>query len=111
MSNRDFGFANVFYPDSKLQTFCGSPPYAAPELYQCLPYSPEKVDIWSLGVLLYVFVCGHLPFDSNNLADLRKRVLSGNYRLPFYLSSGLFFYSNENLYTKNKTIVVLFIRL
>ncbi|CAM4746277.1 unnamed protein product [Rotaria magnacalcarata] len=83
----DFGFANVFYPDSKLQTFCGSPPYAAPELYQCLPYSPEKVDIWSLGVLLYVFVCGHLPFDSNNLADLRKRVLSGNYRLPFYLSS------------------------
>ncbi|CAF3508699.1 unnamed protein product [Rotaria socialis] len=83
----DFGFANIFYPDSKLQTFCGSPPYAAPELYQCLPYSPEKVDIWSLGVLLYVFVCGHLPFDSNNLADLRKRVLSGNYRLPFYLSS------------------------
>jgi MAP/microtubule affinity-regulating kinase len=42
----DFGFANLFKPDSKLQTFCGSPPYAAPELYQCLPYSPEKVDVW-----------------------------------------------------------------
>ncbi|CAF2816898.1 unnamed protein product [Rotaria sp. Silwood2] len=83
----DFGFANVFSPDSKLQTFCGSPPYAAPELYQCLPYSPEKVDVWSLGVLLYVFVCGHLPFDSNNLAELRKYVLAGQYRLPFYISS------------------------
>ncbi|CAF0868718.1 unnamed protein product [Rotaria sordida] len=83
----DFGFANVFYPDSKLQTFCGSPPYAAPELFQCLPYSPEKVDVWSLGVLLYVFVCGHLPFDSNNLAELRKHVLAGQYRLPFYISA------------------------
>ncbi|CAF0968300.1 unnamed protein product [Adineta steineri] len=83
----DFGFANIFQPNSKLQTFCGSPPYAAPELYQCLPYSPEKVDVWSLGILLYVFVCGHLPFDSNNLAELRKRVLSGHFRLPFYISS------------------------
>ncbi|CAF1173024.1 unnamed protein product [Rotaria sp. Silwood1] len=83
----DFGFANTFKPNTKLQTFCGSPPYAAPELFQCLPYSPEKVDVWSLGVLLYVFVCGHLPFDSNNVTELRKRVLAGQFRLPFYLSS------------------------
>ncbi|CAF1075592.1 unnamed protein product [Adineta steineri] len=83
----DFGFANIFKPNSKLQTFCGSPPYAAPELFQCLPYLPEKVDVWSLGVLLYIFVCGHLPFDSNNLAELRKRVLAGQFRLPFYISS------------------------
>ncbi|CAF4354506.1 unnamed protein product [Rotaria sp. Silwood2] len=83
----DFGFANTFKPNTKLQTFCGSPPYAAPELFQCLPYSPEKVDVWSLGVLLYVFVCGHLPFDSNNLTELRKRVLTGQIRLPFYISA------------------------
>ncbi|CAF1031518.1 unnamed protein product [Adineta ricciae] len=82
----DFGFANTFKPNAKLQTFCGSPPYAAPELFQCLPYSPEKVDVWALGVLLYIFVCGHLPFDSNNLAELRKRVLVGQFRLPFYIS-------------------------
>ncbi|CAF4768421.1 unnamed protein product [Rotaria socialis] len=83
----DFGFANTFTPNKKLQTFCGSPPYAAPELYQCIEYSPEKVDVWALGVLLYIFVCGHLPFDSNNLSELRKRVLSGQFRLPFYISS------------------------
>ncbi|CAF5219490.1 unnamed protein product, partial [Rotaria magnacalcarata] len=41
----------------------------------------------ALGVLLYIFVCGHLPFDSNNLSELRKRVLSGQFRLPFYISS------------------------
>ncbi|CAF1935183.1 unnamed protein product [Rotaria magnacalcarata] len=83
----DFGFANTFAPNKKLQTFCGSPPYAAPELFQCIEYSPEKVDVWALGVLLYIFVCGHLPFDSNNLSELRKRVLSGQFRLPFYISS------------------------
>ena len=125
----DFGFANIFETNGKLQTFCGSPPYvllffvlrsilyrtnpfryAAPELFQSLPYSPEKVDVWvsqldyyqqrriflslslfcfqSLGVLLYIFVCGHLPFDSQNLSELRKQVLSGQLRLPFYLSTG-----------------------
>ncbi|CAF0974040.1 unnamed protein product [Rotaria magnacalcarata] len=42
----DFGFANTFAPNKKLQTFCGSPPYAAPELFQCIEYSPEKVDVW-----------------------------------------------------------------
>jgi serine/threonine protein kinase len=38
-------------------------------------------------VLLYIFVCGHLPFDSNNVPELRKRVLIGQYRLPFFISS------------------------
>lgn len=38
-------------------------------------------------MLLYIFVCGHLPFDSTNLAELRKRVLAGQFRLPFYISS------------------------
>ncbi|CAF0816364.1 unnamed protein product [Didymodactylos carnosus] len=83
----DFGFATVFETNSHLRTFCGSPPYAAPELFQCLPYNGQKVDVWSLGVLLYVFVCGHLPFESNNIIELRKRVLSGQFRLPFYINA------------------------
>lgn len=52
----DFGFSNYFTPDSLLSTWCGSPPYAAPELFEGRHYNGPKVDIWSLGVVLYVLV-------------------------------------------------------
>ncbi|KAJ3272708.1 hypothetical protein HDV01_005344 [Terramyces sp. JEL0728] len=71
----DFGFSNQFSPGQKLNTWCGSPPYAAPELFQGKEYSGPEVDIWSLGVVLYVLVCGSLPFDGSNLAKLRARLI------------------------------------
>lgn len=63
----DFGFSNTFRSDKKLDTFCGSPPYAAPELFLGKKYIGPEVDVWSLGVILYTIVAGYLPFDAQNL--------------------------------------------
>ena len=82
----DFGFSNYFSAGQTLRTWCGSPPYAAPELFEGREYDGPKADIWSLGVILYVLVSGSLPFDGATLQDLRVRIMSCQYRIPFYLS-------------------------
>lgn len=83
----DFGFSNEYHPGGRLETFCGSPPYAAPELFQGRKYEGPEVDIWSLGVILYTLVSGMLPFDGQNLRELREAVLRGKFRVPFYMST------------------------
>ncbi|KAG5682439.1 hypothetical protein PVAND_011791 [Polypedilum vanderplanki] len=83
----DFGFSNFYTPGELLSTWCGSPPYAAPEVFEGKKYTGPEIDIWSLGVVLYVLVCGALPFDGSTLQSLRDRVLSGRFRIPFFMSS------------------------
>ena len=102
----DFGFSNYFVPGHLLSTWCGSPPYAAPELFEGKEYDGPKADIWvtetddaptnartedrvecltfscfflslqSLGVVLFVLVSGFLPFYSATLNDMKLQVTS-----------------------------------
>jgi serine/threonine protein kinase len=84
----DFGFSNFYKKDSWLNTYCGSPPYCSPEIFEGRQYIGPETDVWSLGIVLYVMVCGVLPFEGANLQQLRDRVLSGRIRIPFFLSTG-----------------------
>ncbi|XP_069470404.1 serine/threonine-protein kinase SIK2 isoform X2 [Ambystoma mexicanum] len=82
----DFGFGNFYTAGEPLATWCGSPPYAAPEVFEGQQYEGPQLDIWSMGVVLYVLVCGALPFDGPTLPVLRQRVLEGRFRIPYFMS-------------------------
>jgi 5'-AMP-activated protein kinase catalytic alpha subunit len=82
----DFGFTNIYRKDTLLDTFCGSPYYAAPEMILAKKYTGPEVDVWSLGVILYAMLCGSLPFDDTNVKLLHKKIISGYYFRPKYLS-------------------------
>ncbi|XP_061735193.1 serine/threonine-protein kinase SIK1 [Nerophis ophidion] len=82
----DFGFGNFYNGGEPLSTWCGSPPYAAPEVFEGKEYEGPQLDIWSLGVVLYVLVCGSLPFDGPSLPALKQRVTEGRFRIPFFMS-------------------------
>eukprot|EP00117_Sycon_ciliatum_P040631 scpid58394/ scgid3025/ Maternal embryonic leucine zipper kinase; Protein kinase Eg3 len=84
----DFGLvANPSSLDDPLQTCCGSPAYAAPELIKGRPYLGTEADIWSMGVLLYALLCGFLPFDHDNTAYLYRLIQAGKYEVPKWLST------------------------
>ncbi|KAL8595259.1 hypothetical protein ACOMHN_043411 [Nucella lapillus] len=78
----DFGLANYFSKNSSLNTFCGSPLYASPEIVNGQPYQGPEVDVWSLGVVLYTLAYGAMPFESGNLKVLRQQISTGHYAEP-----------------------------
>lgn len=83
----DFGLSNTYTPPETLKTACGSPCYAAPEMIAGKRYKGQDVDIWSCGVILFAMLCGYLPFEDPNTAQLYKKILNANYKLPKFLSS------------------------
>ncbi|KAF1804196.1 hypothetical protein FB192DRAFT_1324365 [Mucor lusitanicus] len=83
----DFGLSNLFSPRSSLSTFCGSLYFAAPELLNAKAYTGPEVDVWSFGVVLYVLVCGKVPFDDQNMPALHEKIKRGVVDYPSHLST------------------------
>lgn len=82
----DFGLSNIMKDGEFLKTSCGSPNYAAPEVISGKYYAGPEVDIWSCGVILYVMLCGRLPFDDEYIPNLFKKINGGIFTLPSFLS-------------------------
>lgn len=83
----DFGFSNHFKPGTMLMTSCGSLAYSAPEILLGEEYDAPAVDIWSLGVILYMLVCGHPPFQETNDSETLIMIMDCRYTVPNHISA------------------------
>ncbi|KAM4617475.1 serine/threonine-protein kinase BRSK2 isoform 2-T2 [Discoglossus pictus] len=81
----DFGMASLQVGDSLLETSCGSPHYACPEVIRGEKYDGRKADIWSCGVILFALLVGALPFDDDNLRQLLEKVKRGVFHMPHFI--------------------------
>ncbi|ESQ50052.1 hypothetical protein EUTSA_v10001987mg [Eutrema salsugineum] len=87
----DFGLSALSQQvrdDGLLHTSCGTPNYVAPEVLNDRGYDGATADMWSCGVILYVLLAGYLPFDDSNLMNLYKKISSGEFNCPPWLSLG-----------------------
>lgn len=86
----DFGLVAKVFPGQKLMDFCGKLPYYVPEIFQAEGYEGCSVDIWSLGVLLFIMVTGHLSVLGRSFAEVRRWIITANFSIPPRLSNGIF---------------------
>jgi len=82
----DFGLSNEISDGDFLTTSCGSPNYAAPEVIRGGVYAGPEIDVWSSGVILYVMLCGRLPFEDDDVQVLFSKISQGSFHLPSNLS-------------------------
>ncbi|QLQ78158.1 hypothetical protein HG537_0A04050 [Torulaspora globosa] len=83
----DFGMAALEISNKLLQTSCGSPHYASPEIVMGKSYHGGPSDVWSCGIILFALLTGHLPFNDDNIKKLLLKVQSGKYQMPQNLSA------------------------
>ena len=82
----DFGLSTFYTKDNFLQTACGTPSYAPPEMLEGLQYNGEASDIWSCGIILYAMLCGSLPFTESKEDIIVEKIKKHDYKIPDYLS-------------------------
>lgn len=80
----DFGFS--ICTATKLKIFCGTPTYMAPEIVSKVDYCGKKADVWALGIVLYVLLCGKFPFRGISDSELFKKIKSCVYEQPSNIS-------------------------
>lgn len=86
----DFGLSALLQEGvDLLKTTCGTPNYAAPEVLNGGEYDGAAADVWSCGVILFVLMGGHLPFEATDLPTLYKKMNSAAFTCPFWFSSGV----------------------
>ncbi|KAJ1954682.1 Serine/threonine-protein kinase [Linderina pennispora] len=85
----DFGLANFFDGISLMETFCGSLPYTAPEILRGDAYVGPEIDVWSLGVLLYVMLTGQFPFEDPAQPKNFDKIMAGDFTLRTNMSHDL----------------------
>ncbi|GKT36645.1 Serine/threonine protein kinase OSK1, partial [Aduncisulcus paluster] len=82
----DFGLSSLISEGDFIETSCGSPNYAAPEVVCGKPYEASGIDVWSLGVILYALLQGRLPFNNPNIGLLFEQIKKGRYHTPVGVS-------------------------
>jgi len=78
----DFGLSKIFSAGEVLKTACGTPDYAAPEVLSSTGSYSNAVDMWSVGVITYVLLCGYPPFYAKEQRELFTQILNADYEFP-----------------------------
>ena len=105
----DFGLSNHFHEnDSKLlETKCGSPSYAAPEIIKGFPYDGRKTDVWCCGIITYAMICGYLPFEGEENKEIFDNILKGDITFPENVPENVEYIIREMLIAEpNERIVI-----
>jgi len=77
----DFGLSKIIDQEKMMQTACGTPGYVAPEVLLAEGYGPE-VDMWSIGVITYILLCGFPPFYSESVPEVFEQIMKAEYDYP-----------------------------